>query len=251
MNRVGSIAGWLVGLIGFGVFPALGCGKSKPKPPLPVASASAHVLCEGGESKDPPHHEARPAIQALRAKDYDTASRLFSELLAKYPESASLRVWRGDALLGQDSPDAPTTALAAYAEAKALDERGCKLRERERYFLAVGTADAELRLGQTDTALATLAEASRQWPEAPEILYQRARCECVHNNRDACFEDLAAALRGSRSGQYPRLSRGHHASEHLRDRAEQQSELAALRKEPRYKALLASLVTVDGGATPP
>ncbi len=226
----------------------VGCGKSKPKPPLPVASAAAHVLCEGGESKDPPHQEARPAIQALRAKDYDTAGRLFSELLTKYPESASLRVWRGDALLGQDSSDAPTAALAAYAEAKALDARGCKLRERERYFLTVGTADAELRQGQTEIALATLTEASREWPEAPEVLYQRARCECVQGKRDTCFEDLASALRGSRSGQNPRFSRGHRASEHLRERAEKQLEFTELRKEPRYKTLLASLATLDGGA---
>ena len=250
MKGAGSAIGWLVGLLAFCAVGSAGCGKSKPKPPLPVASAAPHVPCDGGESRDPPHQEARPAIQALRAKDFDTAQRLFAELLAKYPESASLRVWRGDALLGQDSNDSTTAALDAYAEARALDARGCKLRERERYFLAVGTADAQLRRGQTDAALAILTEAAREWPEAPEVAYQRARVECMQGQREACFGDLEAALRGSRSGRYPRFSRGHRASEHLRERAEKQTEFAELRKEPRYKALLASLAQLDGGAAP-
>jgi len=249
MARSGSTVDWLVGLIGFCAVVGSGCGKSKPKPPLPAETVAPHVLCDGGESRDPPHHEARPAIQALRAKDYETAQRLFTELLARYPESASLRVWRGDALLGQDSSASTAAALAAYAEARDLDARGCKLRERERYFLAVGTADAQLRQGQTETALAILSEAAREWPAAPEILYQRARAECVQNKLDAAFADLEAALRGSRAGQSPRFSRGHRASEHLRERAEKQPEFDELRKDARYKSLLASLSSLDGGAT--
>jgi len=247
MERPGSTVGWLVGLVGFCAVVESACGKSKPKPPVPVVLAAAHALCDGGESRDPPHQEARPAIQALRAKDYDTAQRLLTELLTKYPESASLRVWRGDALLGKESADAAQAALAAYTEARDLDARGCKLRERERYFLAVGTADADLRQGQTEAALAILSEAARQWPEAPEILYQRARAECRENKLDVCLADLEAALGASRSGRYPRFSRGHRASEHLSERVEKQPEFAALRSDPRFKALRPNATVLDGG----
>ena len=251
MNRRGSTAGWLVGLVGvfLVVYPA--CHKDKPKPPPPPVASAAHVPCEGGETRDPPHHEARPAIQALRAKDYDTAEKLFAGLLAKYPESASLRVWQGDALLGEDSTDDVGAALAAYAAARALDSSGCKLRDKERYFLAVGMADAELRQKHAEPALVELAEADRQWPDSAEVAYHRARAECLLGKRDACFEDLRSAFERAHSRQRVRFTRSHHSLDDLFVRAARQPEFADLRKEPRYKALVAKAARGDGGVVTP
>jgi predicted Zn-dependent protease len=251
MSRVRSKADWLVGLIALLCLGDAGCGKTKPKPPLPPVLPSAHTPCDGGESRDPPHHEGRPAIQALRNNDYDTAQRLFEALFSKYPESASLRVWRGDALLGQDSPNAASAALDAYAEARALDARGCKLRDRERYFLTIGVAAAELQQKRPEPALLELADAARRWPDNAEVAYQRARAECLEGKRDACFDDLDGALKLSRSGQHTRLSRVHRASEDLLQRALKQPEFADLRKEARCKALLAAATRSDAGTPAP
>ncbi|HWZ87982.1 MAG TPA: tetratricopeptide repeat protein [Polyangiaceae bacterium] len=251
MNRRGSTAGWLVGLLAVLCLNGVGCRKAKPKPPPPPAPSASHVACDSGETLDPPHREARPAIQALRSKDYASAQRLFEALLAQYPESSSLRVWQGDALLGQDSADSAAAALAAYAEARALDARGCKLRERERYFLAIGVADAQLRQKRAELALSELAEAAREWPDSAEVVYDRARAECLLGKSDDCFADLQRALTQNHARQHVRFSRSHHSSEDLWARAEKQPEFAELRKEPRCRALLASTARSDAGAEEP
>jgi tetratricopeptide (TPR) repeat protein len=245
------MADWLVGLMGICWLVSLGCGKDKPKPPPPAAELAAHRPCQSGETTDPPHHEARPAIQALRSKDYDTARLLFEALLVKYPESSSLRVWQGDALLGQDSEASVTAALEAYAQARALDARGCKLRERERYFVAIGVADAELRQKRAEPALLELAEAAREWPDSAEVAYHSARAECLLGKRDDCFRDLESALKPTHSGQRVRFSRSHHASEDLVQRAENQPEFSELCREPRCRLLLASAARGDAGSPPP
>jgi len=242
-----STADWLVGLIGVSCLLCGDCAKEKPKPPPAPLSGATHSPCDSGESRDPPHQQARPAIQALRGKDYDTAVRLFGELLAKYPESASLRVWLGDACLGQGTVPSIQAALDAYGEALALDARGCKLRERETFFLYVGTADAQIRQQHAELALAKLADAERKWPDTAEVAYQRARAECQLGQRDACFVDLKAAFTLARSAQHPRFSRSHHSSDRLLERAATEPELEALRKEPRYRALLALAGAGDAG----
>jgi tetratricopeptide (TPR) repeat protein len=245
MELSGRAAGWLVGLIALSCLISASCRKPKPKPLPPPATSAAHTPCDGGESRDPPHHEARPAIQALRNKDYATAQGLFDALMNRYPESASLRVWRGDALLGQDGSAA--AALAAYAEARALDAQGCKLRERERYFLSLGIAEAQLAQKQPEPALAELAAAQQKWPDSAEVFYQRARAECLQGKRDDCFNDLENALKPGHSEPRVRLSRAHHASENLLERAESQAEFADLRKEPKCKALFANAARSDAG----
>jgi hypothetical protein len=248
MNHRGSTADWLVGLFGVLCLVGFGCGKAKPKPLPPPVPSAAHVPCEGGETRDPPHHEARPAIQALRGKDYDTARRLFEALLAQYPESSSLRVWVGDARLGQDTAPSVQAALDAYNEALALDARGCKLRERENFFLVIGVADVAIRQQHAELALAKLAEADQKWPDNAEVKYHRARAECLLAKRDLCFDDLKSALTLAQSRQHARLSRSHHSSDRLVERAATQSEFEGLRKEPRYRALLASAALSDAGA---
>ncbi|HTA91708.1 MAG TPA: hypothetical protein VK745_19125 [Polyangiaceae bacterium] len=250
MNRRGSTTGWLVGLLGV-LCLGSGCGKAKPKPPLPPVASASQTACDGGETHDPPHQEMRQAMQALRGKDFAAAERLFAELLPKYPESASLRVWHGDALLGQSSPASVSAALDAYSQASALDARGCKLRDRERYFLAVGMADAELRQKQPEPALAELSQAAQQWPDSAEVTYHRARAECLLGQRDACFNDLRVALEAARSRRSVRFSRSHHSFDDLLQRAAKQTEFDELRKEPRCQALLATSALDDAGSTAP
>ncbi|HEX3776347.1 MAG TPA: hypothetical protein VHV51_17865 [Polyangiaceae bacterium] len=251
MARRGLLADWLVGP--FALFALFGgaCGKPKPKPLPPPAASVAHTACDGGETRDPPHQEARPAIQALRNKDYASAEKLFETLLAKYPESASLRVWRGDALLGEDTEQSAAGALAAYSEARTLDARGCKLREREHYFLALGLVKAELAQKQPEQALVELSTAQRKWPDSAELSYQRARAECLKNQADDCFNDLERALKSTHADGHVRFSRAHHAAENLLERAQIQSEFAELRKQARCKSLFESAARLDAGTPAP
>ncbi len=249
MNQHGSTADWLVGLMCVLCSVGSGCGKAKPKPPPPPVASASHTPCAGGETRDPSHHEARPAIQALRSKDYDTATRLFEAQLAEYPESSSLRVWLGDARLGQGTSASVQAALDAYNEALALDGSGCKLRERESFFLAIGVADVAIRQQHAELALAKLADSEQKWPDNAEVRYLSARAKCVLGKRDACFDDLKSALTLAQTQQQARLSRSHHSSERLVERAATQSEFEALRKESRYRALLASAKTSDGGTS--
>ncbi|HEY4106900.1 MAG TPA: tetratricopeptide repeat protein [Polyangiaceae bacterium] len=251
MARRGLATGWLVGQFALLALFGGACGKPKSKPlPPPVASV-AHTACEGGETRDPPHQEARPAIQALRNKDYAGAEKLFAALLSKYPESASLSVWRGDALLGEDTEQSVSAALVAYSEARALDARGCKLRDREHYFLALGLVKAALAQKQPQRALAELAAAQQKWPESAELSYQRARAECLQSQPDDCFNDLEHALKSTHADGHVRFSRAHHAAENLLERAEAQSEFVELRKQARCKSLFETAARIDAGVPAP
>jgi tetratricopeptide (TPR) repeat protein len=248
-RRHGSVSDWLVGLLWLFCLGAQGCGKAKPKPmPPPVASA-APTTCDGGETRDPPHREARPGIQALRSNDYDSAARLFQALLGAYPESASLRVWLGDARLGQGTELSTQAALDAYNDALALEARGCKLRERESFFLAIGLIDVQLRQKEPQQALQRVEAAAQKWPDNAELKYQRARAECALDQREACFDDLESALTLARSRVHERFSRSHDASSRLVERAATQAEFDSLRKGPRFLALLADATTRDAGTT--
>jgi tetratricopeptide (TPR) repeat protein len=249
MNRLRSLIDWPFGLLALFCLVGSGCGRAKPKPQPPPAASTAVIPCDGGETRDPPHREARPAIQALRSNDYDTAGRLFQALLGAYPESSSLRVWLGDARLGQGTELSTQAALEAYNEASALEARGCKLRERESFFLAIGLIDVQLRQKQPAQALQKIEAAAQRWPDNAEIKYQRARAECALDQRDACFDDLQSALTLARSRVHERFTRSHATSNRLGERAAVQPEFDSLRKGPGFRALLASATTSDAGTS--
>src|SRR5687768_5220641 len=119
---------------------AAGACKSKKEAPTPVASAqtNAERPCPAGQSKDPTQAELRPAVDAFRDKDYATAARLFDALVAKYPSSATVLVWRGDVALFDKQSEykaAAKNARAYYERAQALHDKGCRLPEAEHYYL--------------------------------------------------------------------------------------------------------------------
>jgi tetratricopeptide (TPR) repeat protein len=249
MNRLGSTSDWPVGLLLLLCLAGFSCSKAKPKPLPPPVTTAAVTPCDGGETRDPPHREARPAIQALRSNDYDTAARLFQALLGAYPESSSLRVWLGDARLGQGTELSTQAALEAYKEASALEARGCKLRERESFFLAIGLIDVQLRQKQPEQALGKVEAAAQRWPDNAEVKYQRARAECALDRPEACLDDLQSSLTLARSRVHERFSRSHSASNRLVERAAVQPEFESLRKGPRFRALLANATTSDAGTS--
>jgi tetratricopeptide (TPR) repeat protein len=195
---------------------------------------------------DPPRSELASAQRAFEDEDHVRAQRLFTELRAKYPSSAIVELWLGEATLyakklsdGRDVyQDAASAALKHYARAHSLHQRGCVLPDPERYYLHMGTAYAELRLGHTKQALAALAPAHESWPDSAEITYTQARAACAAGDVDACVTHFEQTLRIANSLRRPSFIRTHRSLEDWILRARTQSEFVNLRADPRYTAVI-------------
>src|SRR5690606_40512583 len=127
----------------------------------------------------------------FRAREYETAQGLFTQLSADYPGSATSLVWLGDAVLfdrARETQAAALDALPSYARAGQLHDAGCKLPRRPRYYHLMGEAYAYLRLAardhgfdsaRLDQALRVLATAAGEFPTSAEVPYTEARAHCA------------------------------------------------------------------------
>ena len=91
----------------------------------------------------------RPFIRAFQERRYIEAAEGFERLAEKNPQSATLRVWLADARLfdrGKDKVQAAHDALVQYKEAERLEEEGCQLPRRPRYYRLMGSSYAHLRI---------------------------------------------------------------------------------------------------------
>jgi tetratricopeptide (TPR) repeat protein len=225
------------------VLAALLACKSKRNDPPPVAStpAPASGPCPSGISEDPGPGEFRPAITAANDKEYATSKRLFENLMKQYPNSATTRVWRGYiALYEADNKDkaayksSAETALGFYKEAESLHDQGCKLPERDHYYLRMDSAYAELRLRKPDAALRHLNISKENWTNSAEVFYHLARAYCLKEDVDKCSENFGQCLKLAKSLQRPKFLRTHHSLDDWVRRSRTQSEFPILRKDPRY-----------------
>jgi len=226
--------------------------KDKDVPPAPPASAasSASVThCPEGRSVDPPKAEFRPAIGAFQDQRYAVAQKLLGNLAEKYPDSATTRVWLGDAVLYDESKPyvaAADEALRHYQRADELVRAGCKLREAMAYYLRMGLAYAYLRKDSPDKAHEHLELAVAQWPESAEVHYHSARVACLRKDHDACLKHLDHTFDLAQRRVRPLFLRVHRSLDDWFVRADSQSEFAELRQlkaaefqrlKDRYRAL--------------
>ena len=225
------------------LFGLLGCER-KPEP-APQASQSAPVSrpCQGGHSVDPPRAEARPAERLVKQGRYPEARQSLGALLARYPESSNLRVWRGDADLfdnedGKESVGSADRALVFYEEARKLDALGCALSAPERYYGTLHVALAHLRKDDAARAQRELAALERDYPESAEVQYTLARTACRGGDRDRCFGHFEQTLKLARARSRPRFLRTHYSVADWIRRSETQSELGPLRSDARYRELV-------------
>ncbi len=234
-------------LVAFPILLALlACkGKKSGDSAPPPVSAAPSGPCPDGISVDPQPGELRPAISAADEKDYATSRKLFENLIARYPNSATLRVWRGYiALYEADNNDkvaykkSAEAALAFYAEAERLQDQGCKLPERDHYYLRMDSSYAELRLRKPDDAFRHLKVAKAQWPNSAEVFYHLARAYCLKDDVDNCVQNFEECLRLAKSLQRPKFLRAHHSLDDWVRRSRTQSEFPPLRKDPRYAKLI-------------
>jgi len=241
-----TAAGWLI------VVATQSSCKDKEGPAAPPGSAASSASvshCPAGRSVDPPKAEFRPAISAFHDQRYSVARELLGNLAERYPDSATARVWLGDAVLYDESKDyvgAADEAIRHYQRADELVRAGCKLRDAMAYYLRMGFAYAYLRKDSADAADEHLELARAEWPESAEVHYHSARVACLRKNHAACLKHLDHTFDLAQRRVRPLFLRVHRSLDDWFVRADSQSEFKELRElkaaefqalKERYRAL--------------
>lgn len=233
LSQAASVALVLVAL--------LACKKDK-KEISPVAEVSAAPVasgpCPSGRSEDPGAGEFRPAATAfLEQKDYKAAQALLETLSKKYPNSAKVLVWRGDAVFYEKETDANADAgLVQYEAALKLHDSGCKLEPVEEYYLRLGMALAYLRKKDGTKAKTQMDASIEKWSNSAQSYYVRARAECRADDLDSCATDFDKTLDTAKKLQRPTFLRTHYSLDDWIRKSTTQSEFAKLRVDKRYSA---------------
>jgi hypothetical protein len=222
-------------------------GDAPAAPPAPTAPIASGP-CPTGMSADPGQGELRPATTAFKEKNYDTAKKLLDTLMTKYPDSATVRVWRGDAALfekGVNEKNAADNALPFYEDAEKMHDKGCKLPEYEHYYLRMGFAYAYLRKRESASAIKHLTIAKQSWNNSAEIHYNLARGQCLANDVDACADEFEKCLELAKALKRPKFLRSHHSLDDWIRRSRTQSEFPPLRRDPRYARIIKRIQADD------
>jgi predicted Zn-dependent protease len=213
--------------------------------PSPAGSGSAsRPVCVAGPV-EPQRAEAQPAERLLREQRYAESRAAFEALIQKYPESANLLVWRGDADLNDDKDylGSAERALAFYDRARALSGKGCHLSETGRYYVALHSSFAHLRRDDAKSALRELEGLAREYPESAEVRYNLARTECLKKQGDACYTRFQETLEVARARTRPKFLRTHYSVADWIRRSESQSEFEPLRSDARYSELVKRMLS--------
>lgn len=230
----------------------LACKKNDPPPPAPAPSATSTTVtpgvCPGGASMDPNQPEFRPAVTAFQDKEYKTAKKLLDYLMKQYPNSATVRVWRGDAALFDKDvkvDQAADDSVPFYTEALKLHDKGCVLPEYEHYYLRMGFAYAYLRKKNYDESIVHLNVAKKNWDNSAEAFYNLARAFCGKNDIDACVTNFEECLKIAKSLRRPKFLRSHNSMDDWIVRSKTQSEFPSLRRDKRYGQIIAKMKAGD------
>ena len=216
-------------------------GKSKEAAPVVETTATAPVStgpCPAGLSIDPGRGELKPALTALDEKQYDTAERLLENMRKKYPNSATVRVWRAEVALFNKKKkyiERADDAIPYYEEAEKLHDKGCRLPESAHYYLRIGLSFAHLRKKDGEAAKEQLEKAKKNWKNSAEIFYNLARAECRLKDVDACLENFEQCLKIAKALQRPKFLRNHNSLDDWIRRSRTQSEFTKLRRDPGYR----------------
>lgn len=209
--------------------------------PAPTPAPVSTGPCPMGKSMDPGQGEFRPAVTAFKDKKYDTAQLLLDNLMKKYPNSATVRVWRGDAALFDKKTKyeaAADDAIPFYQEAEKLHDKECTLPESEHYYLRMGFAFAYLRKKDAENAIKHLEIAKKNWDNSAEIFYNLARAQCMNKDVDACADSFEKALEIAKALRRPKFLRTHNSLDDWIRRSRTQSEFPILRRNARYSQII-------------
>lgn len=216
----------------------LACKKEAPQPvpePAPPPPASAATRCGPGVDVDPGAGEFKPAVTAFKDRDYATTRRLLTTMADKYPRSAKVRVWAGDAHLYEKSTVAAAdAALPYYKRSIELQAEGCPLDEVEHYYLLLGIANAYLRKKEGASAIPHMEDSVKRWPNSAQGFYVLARAQCASGSVDACLTSFEKALAVAKRAQRPPFLRTHYSLDDWIRQSATQSEFVKLRLNPGY-----------------
>ncbi|MCA9633698.1 MAG: hypothetical protein KC766_38870 [Myxococcales bacterium] len=219
------------------------CEKDPPPAPAkPAPSDAPSGPCANGKSDDPPNSEFKPAQNAFHEKEYSRSKQLLADLAKRYPSSASVRVWQGDAaLFDSKTPltEAADQGLVFYQQALALQEKGCRLPDYERYYLRMGFGYAYLRKKDGKRALVHLKAAEEEFKNSSGLYYNIARAYCREDNVDQCVAYFEKTLVNAKALKKPDFLRSHYSLASWVSRSRTQSEFVKLRRDKRYRELLA------------
>jgi tetratricopeptide (TPR) repeat protein len=187
-----------------------------------------------------------PAKVAFEAKRYKEAIRQYDDMAVKYPNSATVRVWRAEATLyrfklsdGRSQyVQAAADALPFYEAAEDLHDRGCRLPDEAQYYLRMGAAYAHLRKGDANKAVAQLENARKAFPDSAEAAYALARASCLLHEVDDCARYFEETLRIARQLRRPIFLRTHRSMDEWIRRSKTQTELEPLRDDRRYQQIV-------------
>lgn len=183
---------------------------------------------------DPPDAEIR-AAQGPATPETVAALEALGQ---RYPLSATLRVLAAGAAL-HSRPHDIATARRLYAEAQAMQERGCRLPARIDWSMVLGQALSHQFEGDFAGALPYLQQGAPRFPNETSIHYNLACAYCMTGNLDGCHAAFAETLAIAARGGHPPWTDdvqtvGHYVRLSARD-----SDLTTLRADPRYAATVA------------
>jgi tetratricopeptide (TPR) repeat protein len=215
----------------------LACKKKESSDPAPASSVAPKPKstgpCPDGVSIDPRPGEFNPAVTAFKDKDYETAEKLLDTMMTKYPQSATVRVWRAEAALDNQKSKKSYTeradaALGFYEQSLKLHDQGCALPEMEQYYLRMGFAWAYLRKKDADSAMKHLEVARKSFANSAEVHYNIARAECLRKDLDRCETALEECFKTAKALKRPKFLRRHYSLDDWIQRSATQSELKTL-----------------------
>jgi len=152
----------------------------------------------------------------------ERAAELFEKASELRPEDYQAPILAGDTYRGLGRPD---DVRRAFRKGLAIAEKQLELHPGDARAWYLG-AHAHLELGDRTTALRWNAQATKLGPRDPATLYNAACLFAVMDEVDACFECFHRAIEHGFSNR-PWL--------------ETDPDLASIRSDPRYPALLESM----------
>ena len=135
--------------------------------------------------------------------------------------------------------EAADESLVFYKQALKLHEDGCGLPDYERYYLRMGFGYAYLRKKDGKQALAHLKAAEKEFKNSSGLFYNIARAYCREDNVDQCVAYFEKTLVNAKALKKPDFLRSHYSLASWVSRSRTQSEFVKLRRDKRYRELLA------------
>ncbi len=206
--------------------------RPKPSPDKGAAPVKARTSC-----LFPTGTEYIKFAELMFKGQHPAAFGRLALLLRKYPNSSLLRV-RAAAVLMRAGTPYPARAQKLYREALELEKtKGCMLSARFSWLAHNGLGSAHMDLKDHAGAIPWLRLAVKKWPNSAATRYNLACALCMAGQVDACYQQLVATL-GSCPKKPSIAEELNKPAYHYAKLSQTDADLARLRADPRYEAMI-------------